>query len=346
MPRVAILGTGLIGTSLGLRLHSHGRTKNLSIVGWDRNPDNARKALDRGAIDEHISTIEEAVRGAWLVVIAAPVLAIHELLEQIGEAVSAGLIAENAVVTDTGSTKAEVMDWAADALPDTLSFVGGHPMAGRTESGPAAADAALFEGARWVLVPGVNATEGAVETVTSLLNTMGAEPMFMDAAEHDAYVAAISHVPLAAAVALFSLVRGSEAWPEMSMLASRGFLGATRLADSDTSMAYDILVTNRVQVAHWLERYEQSLAEFRERLLNEEGGEGLFRLLGEASLDYARLAAGEVGRDAWSPSQSPNEVPSLSAFDMLLGGALAEKMRVWRESTDADEDPVSKRRLR
>ncbi len=344
MPRVAILGTGLIGTSIGLRLHSHGRTKELSLVGWDRRRDNAREARDRGAIDEVARTVEEAVRGAWLIVIAAPVLAIHGLFKEIAEAAEAGLVAENAVITDTGSTKTEVMRWAADALPSTVSFVGGHPMAGRTESGPAAADGGLFEGARWVLVPGAGASDGSVETVTSLLNTMGAEPMFMDAGEHDAYVAAVSHMPLAAAVTLFSLVRDSEAWPEMSMLASSGFLGATRLADSDTSMAYDILVTNRKQVAHWLARYGEAIAEFRDHLLDEQGGEALFRFLGEANLDYARLAAGDVGRDAWSPS--PGGLPSLSAFDMLLGGALAEKMRDWRESTDADEEPTSQRRLR
>jgi prephenate dehydrogenase len=344
MPRVAILGTGLIGTSIGLRLKSHGRTEDLSIVGWDRRRDNAREARDRNAIDEVARTVEEAVRGAWLIVIAAPVLAIRDLLEQIGEAAGEGIVAENAVVTDTGSTKAEVMRWAADALPSTVSFVGGHPMAGRTEAGPTAADGDLFEGARWVLVPAVTASEGSVETVTSLLNTMGAEPMLMDAQEHDAYVAAVSHVPLAAAVALFSLVRDSEAWPEMSMLASSGFLGATRLAESDTSMAYDILVTNREQVAHWLGRYGEAIAEFREHLLDERGGESLFRFLGEANLDYARLAAGDVGRDAWTTS--PAGVPSISAFDMLLGGALAEKMRDWRESTDADEEPTSRRRLR
>ncbi len=344
MPRVAILGTGLIGTSIGLRLHSHGSSKDLSVVGWDRRRDNAREARDRGAIDETARTVEEAVRGAWLIVIAAPVLAIRDLLEEIGEAARGGGVVENAVVTDTGSTKAEVMRWAADALPSTVSFIGGHPMAGRTESGPAAAAGDLFEGARWVLVPAVTASGGAVETMTSLLNTMGAEPMLMDAEEHDAYVAAVSHVPLAAAVALFTLARDSEAWPEMSMLASSGFLGATRLAESDTSMAYDILVTNREQVAHWLARYGDAIAEFREHLLDEQGGEALFRFLGEANLDYARLAAGDVGRDAWTPS--PAGVPSLSAFDMLLGGALAEKMRDWRESTDADEEPASPRRLR
>ena len=100
MPRVAILGTGLIGTSIGLRLKSHGRTEDLSIVGWDRRRDNAREARDRNAIDEVARTVEEAVRGAWLIVIAAPVLAIRDLLEQIGEAAGEGIVAENAVVTD------------------------------------------------------------------------------------------------------------------------------------------------------------------------------------------------------------------------------------------------------
>ncbi len=342
MPRVAILGTGLIGASIGLRLHSHGRSKDLSVVGWDRNPDHAREARERGAIAEAAGSIAEAVRGAWLVVLAAPVLALRGLLEEVGAEAAAGRIVRNAVVTDTGSTKAEVLRWAAETLPDSVSFVGGHPMAGRTASGPAAADGALFEGARWVLIPSPSATGGAVETVTSLLNTMGAEPMFMDAEEHDAYVAAVSHLPLAAAVALFALVRESEAWPEMSMLASSGFLGATRLAQSDTSMVYDIFATNREQVAHWLERYGTALERFRESLLDEEGGEALFRSLGEANLDYARLASGDVGREAWTESQS--NMPSMSAFDLLLGGALSDKMREWREGQEDGREPRARRR--
>ena len=342
MPRVAILGTGLIGTSIGLRLHSQGRTADLSIVGWDRDPDHAREARERGAIGEAAASVQEAVAGAWLVVLAAPVLALRSLLEEVGAEAEAGRIAENAVVTDTGSTKADVMRWAAEALPASVSFVGGHPMAGKTDPGPAAADGALFEGARWVIVPAQDAHAGAVETVTSLINTMGAEAMFMDAGEHDAYVAAVSHLPLAAAVALFTLARGSEAWPEMSMLASSGFLGATRLAQSDTSMAYDIFATNREQVAHWLERYGDELARFRERLLDEEGGEELFRALGEANLDYARLASGEVGREAWT--DSPRDMPSMSAFDLLLGGALADKMREWREGQEGSRGRGRRRR--
>ncbi|MCY4640883.1 MAG: prephenate dehydrogenase/arogenate dehydrogenase family protein [Chloroflexi bacterium] len=342
MPRVAILGTGLIGTSIGLRLHSHGRTSDLSVVGWDRNPDHAREARERGAIAETAASVEEAVAGAWLVVLAAPVLALRSLLEDVGAEAAAGRIAANAVVTDTGSTKADVMRWATETLPASVSFVGGHPMAGKTEPGPAAADGALFEGARWVLVPSRSAPGGAVETVTSLINTMGAEAMFMDAEEHDAYVAAVSHLPLAAAVALFTLVRESEAWPEMSMLASSGFLGATRLAQSDTSMAYDIFATNREQVAHWLERYGDEIARFRERLLDDEGGEALFRALGEANLDYARLASGDVGRDAWT--ESPRDIPSMSAFDLLLGGALSDKMREWRQGQEESRERGSRRR--
>ena len=342
MPRVAILGTGLIGTSIGLRLHSHGRTRELSVVGWDRNPEHAAEARERGAIADLAASVAEAVEGAWLVVLAAPVLALRALLEELGAEAAGGRIAQNAVVTDTGSTKADVMRWAEESLPASVSFIGGHPMAGRTAAGPAAADGALFEGARWVMVPARSAPEGAVETVTSLVNTMGAEPMFMDAEEHDAYVAAVSHLPLAAAVALFTLVRGSEAWPEMSMLASTGFLGATRLAESDTSMAYDILATNREQVAHWLERYGDALARFREGLLDAEGGEALFRALGEANLDYARLASGEVGRAAWTPSES--DIPSMSAFDLLLGGALTDKMREWREGQGGDRERDGRRR--
>ena len=127
-----------------------------------------------------------------------------------------------AIVTDTGSTKAQVLRWADEILPRTINFVGGHPMAGKTEVGAAHAEATLFEGARWVLVPSRDASAAAVETIAGLATALGAHPMYMDAEEHDAYVAAVSHLPLFAASALFRVARDSEAWPELSLLAANG----------------------------------------------------------------------------------------------------------------------------
>jgi prephenate dehydrogenase len=239
---------------------------------------------------------------------------------------------EGAIVTDTGSTKTEVIAWAGRELPDENSFVGGHPMAGKTDAGPSFAESNLFEGARWVIVPSRHASEGAVRTVRNLVETMGATEMFMDAEEHDAYVAAISHLPLMAATAMFTMTRDSEAWPEMSKLAAGGFNDTTRLAGTEANVAFDIAVTNRTQIVHWLERYREALADLQERLSDEEG-EDLFRHMAQTSWDYTSYREGATGREEIDQKASP--MPRAELGNLFMGEALASKMR---ELTAASEE--------
>ena len=125
------------------------------------------------------------------------------------------------------------------------------------------ADPDLFRGKPWVITPSVDATEQAVATVVALAQTVGATPMFMDADEHDSYVAAISHLPLTMAAALFSVALSSAAWPELAGLASSGFRDTTRLASGSPELAHDIVITNRENVLHWIDRMQSELARFR-----------------------------------------------------------------------------------
>lgn len=320
MPRVAIIGTGLIGASIGLRLRAASDLPDLEVVGADRESGRAKRAQKIGALDTTARDAPAAVRDASLVILSTPVLALRRVMAEIAPALQ-----EGAIVTDTGSTKGDVMAWAEQELPRTVYFVGGHPMAGRTESGPDFADAALFEGARWAIVPSATASEGALKTVRSLVETVGAKEMFMDAAEHDAYVAAISHLPLMAASAMFNIVRGSEAWPELSLLAASGFKGATRLAGTEPNVAFDIAVTNRTQIVHWLERYREALRELQERIADEEQEEELFRLLAEASWEYTNFIEGAVGRT--EVDEKGSDFRGMDFSTMLMGEAMASKMR-------------------
>lgn len=334
MSRVAILGNGLIGASIGLALKSAGKkTKSVEIVGYDRAYNHARRAQKDGAIDVAVRDARAAVDGASLIVLAVPVLAIEDLMEEIR-----GVVEDGAVVTDTGSTKTEVMRWADAAFPSSVSFVGGHPLAGKTESGPGAADASLFAGAAWIVVPSVGASQGAVNAVAGLAETCGANVRYMDAEEHDAYVAAISHLPLMAATALFRLTRDSEAWPELSELAAGGFKDTTRLASTNPEMSHDIAVTNRTQLVHWIERYRGALHELQERLEDDEGEEQLFQYLAQTSYDSDAFAAGVTGRV--EVDQKGAELPGAHMSDILMGGALAEKMR---EITSRSEQRVADR---
>src|SRR5690606_22651518 len=137
--------------------------RDLEVAGYDRSWDALQQARKIGAVDVAERDPADAVREAGLVILAAPILSNHRLMGEIAEA-----LAPRAVVTDTGSTKAETMREARRLLPTTVSFIGGHPMAGKTESGAAHADPTLFEGARWVIVPPTNAPEHAIDTVTSV----------------------------------------------------------------------------------------------------------------------------------------------------------------------------------
>jgi prephenate dehydrogenase len=339
MPRIAILGTGLIGTSIGLGLKSGRHRESLEVVGFDTFRDHAQTAERIKAVDKAVRNPVEAVRGAGLVFLAAPILAIRELMEEVARSLEPG-----AIVTDTGSTKSEIMRWAREYLPPTISFVGGHPMAGNTETGPAAADANLFQDARWVVVPTTEASGDAVDVVAGIAHQLGAKPMFMDAEEHDAYVAAISHLPLMAATALFRLVRDSEAWPELSLLAAGGFKDSTRVAGTDPAMAHDIALTNRTQIVHWIERYREELRDLQRKVADTEDEQELFSLFAKTNLEHGAFMTGAVGRKEVD-EKTWDAVPDSVLMDLIMGGNLAERARELTKRAD-ERIAESERRAR
>jgi len=338
--RVAILGTGLIGASIGLGLRD--RVSGIYVVGYDRSRQSADIARKRQAVDEIASSATEAVREADVVILAVPVLAVKPLLEEIK-----GVVKPDTVITDTGSSKAEIMRWAREILPAHAGIVAGHPMAGKTEFGPSAAEDTLFDGARWVIIPAVEASPEAITVVTNIATTLGATPMIMDAEEHDAYIAAISHLPMMAAMAMFSMGRASEAWPELSVLAAGGFRDMTRLAGTDADMAYDIAMTNRDNIAHWIDRYVVALQELRRRLVDVEGEDDFYRLLSATNIDHNEFKFGKVGREE---KVSGERIEAAGVSDYLAGGWIRDKFNeVMHASEDRlrqmDEEERTRRRI-
>ncbi|HEX6032502.1 MAG TPA: prephenate dehydrogenase/arogenate dehydrogenase family protein [Tepidiformaceae bacterium] len=275
--RIAIVGTGLIGTSLGLALAAR-KERNYEIVGVDRDRGAAREAKKMGALDKEVGSLEEALKDSGLIVIAVPVLAARRILQDMGPYLEPG-----AIVTDTCSTKADILRWAAEFLPESVHFVGGHPMAGREQSGPKGAAPDLFQGATWAVTPSPRAVEQAVETVLGLVETVGAVPLYIDPAEHDNYAAAVSHLPILLSVALFRMVRDSHGWEDASLLAGPAFRDLTRLASGDPAMSRDIMATNRDAVLHWIGRFEDELDTIRKAI--ELGGDPLRDLFTSTQLD-------------------------------------------------------------
>lgn len=327
--KIAIIGTGLIGTSIGLGLLQRG-DRNYEIVGADRDRNRARLAKKAGALDKDVASLEEATQGASLVILAVPVQAARPLLRDL-----VPYLAEGAVVTDTCSTKADVMRWAEESLPRGIDFVGGHPMAGREKSGPEAATADLFMGATWAVMPSPRARESSVRAVLGLIESLGAEPLHIDAGEHDQWAAAVSHMPLMISVALFRLIRDSAGWEDASLLAGPGFKDLTRLASGDPTMSTDIVATNKDAIVHWLRRYREEL-ETIERAIDL-GSETLHDLFASTALD----------RDAWMlnprTKRTPEGTPLPSAQDTIgqfFGGGLYNKlkdMQVAAPSMNTDE---------
>ncbi len=190
-----------------------------------------------------------------------------------------------------------------------------------------------------MIVPSRSASAAAVETVAGLTKALGAEPVYMDAEEHDAYAAAISHLPLFAASALFRLNRDSEAWPELSALASTGFRDTTRLAGTDEQMAHDIAITNRDQVIHWIQRYRGALLDLENMLSDPEQDAELLRYFAQLNLDHISFQDGQIGRV--EIDQKGSSLPDSSMTDFLLGGVLSERLR--QISDLQKEDRESKR---
>jgi prephenate dehydrogenase len=345
--KITIIGLGLIGGSLGLALKAS-ELPGITIVGHDRERGAENEAKRIGAIDQAEHNLPRAVEGASLVIIATPVLAVREVMEQIAPDLD-----EGTVVTDTASTKANVMRWAREILPQGVNFVGGHPMAGKETSGIAAAEATLFREKAYCICPSVTASESAVKTITGLANSVGAEPLFIDPEEHDQYAAAISHLPMVMSTALFSLMRSSPSWDDMAQLASSGFRDATRLASSDASMSHDIVTTNREAIIHWLERMERELARFR-RLLEDAEDAELLETLARIQLERDHFMASPPKRAAAGAPSGVSGTRSV-LVDMLVGGMIGDKLRKMEKDTklgeqetagqagDADEPEEAKR---
>lgn len=313
--RVAIIGTGLIGGSIGMALKA-GKLPELEVIGFDLDSGSMGDARKLGAIDRGAPSIPEAVKGAKMVIVATPPLAVREVFE-----IMAPHLLEGAIVTDTASTKASVTRWASEVLPEHVSYVGGHPMAGKENQGIKNAEATLFKDKTWAVIPTPSAGEGAVKSVLGLINIVGAEPLFVDAEEHDQYVAAISHLPLVMSAALFSLVRNSPSWDDIAPLAASGFRDLTRLASGDPRMGHDIVATNGDAIAHWIDRYVDELRRMKDLIL--ENQRALMKELTEIQLQRDAFMAGEI-----KTRRAQVELPSArdQMSTMLLGGLVNARM--------------------
>ncbi len=272
MPRrVAIIGLGLIGGSIGLAARA--LPDKVATTGWDADPAVRRRAGERGLVDRICDTAADAVRGAELVILCVPVGAMAEAASAIEPHLS-----EGATVSDVGSSKRSVGAALARALPG-VAVVPAHPVAGTEKSGPDAGFAELFRH-RWCIVtPGPDAPAEAVDRVAAFWEGLGARVEIMDADHHDLVLAVTSHIPhliaytiVGTASDLEDVTRG-----EVIKYSAGGFRDFTRIAASDPTMWRDVFLSNRAAVLEVLGRFTEDLTALQ-RAIRDGDGEALFAL--------------------------------------------------------------------
>ena len=283
--KITIIGLGLIGGSLAMALKNN---VDAHIVGFSRKRQTVKKALQIGAIDKASFLPQKAVQNADIIFVCVPISEMRTTFVKITPHLKSGCI-----VTDVGSTKRQIVKWAKEALPAHITFIGGHPMAGSEKSGIDNAQADLFVGKPWCLVPscakitkdfcevanrpqdssGVTDSPGEAsakrgwapprwrdQKLIRLIKSIGAKPVIMSAAEHDRCVALVSHLPFIISTVLMQTAVESQEWKTAKTLASTGFASMTRLANGNKQMHQAILETNKENIFKAISQFEKKLA--------------------------------------------------------------------------------------
>lgn len=253
--KVAIVGVGLIGGSIGLAMRAAGL--KIKRVGIGRRRLTLDRALEYDAVDEATLDMAEGVRNVDLVVVCTPIGIMGRMFEEM-----APHLAEGAIVTDAASTKAQVVTTATRLLPSRVRFVGSHPIAGSEKTGVEFARADLFQHAVCIVTPVAKSDPEAVQTVQAFWAALGGHVHALTPSRHDQVLARVSHLPHAVAAALVLLARTGGA----TDFAGTGFGDTTRIASGDPALWRDIFGSNREAVLAALERLEKELANFRRAL--------------------------------------------------------------------------------
>ncbi len=274
--RVAIIGVGLIGGSIGLALKSRGLCGR--IVGLGRSKSSVETGLKLGAIDEVANDLPDAAAGADLIVVCTPVGSVAEAIAEMESSLE-----DNCIVTDAGSTKRTIVEAVQGLTRASMHFVGSHPLAGSNQKGAAHSSANLFEGAVVFVTPVASTEPQVTETVNEFWTSLGGKVIEIGPEVHDRIVARTSHLPHVAASLLVAGLRTLGA--EGTRLVGKGFLDTTRIAASDPEMWADICIHNADELREALLTLREDIDEF-ELYLTEGAYEKLFEFF--RSIKYLR----------------------------------------------------------
>ena len=269
--RVAIIGLGLLGGSIGLAVKARGLA--ITTTGWDRDASVRERAAARGLVDQVHDTPEAAVAAADLVILCVPVGAMEEAARAI-----APCLTPHAIISDVGSSKAAVAEALAAALPGAC-IIPAHPVAGTEQSGPDAGFATLFAGRWCIITPPDGVDPGALEALSDFWTAHGSKVELMDAAHHDLVLAVTSHIPHLIAYTIVGTASDLEdvTQSEVIKYSAGGFRDFTRIAASDPVMWRDVFLTNKGAVLEMLGRFSEDLTALQ-RAIRSGDGDTLFDL--------------------------------------------------------------------
>jgi prephenate dehydrogenase len=263
--KAAVIGVGLIGGSFALALKKAGVVGEVTGIGRRRK--NLEKALELGVVDRFSLDPAEGVKGADLVFLATPVLAMAGVVEKIVPHMKPG-----SVLTDGGSVKGEVVRVLEPLIPEHLFFVPGHPVAGTEKSGAEAAFASLYQDQLCILTPTSRTDSRALSLVRKAWEAVGSRVVLMDPEKHDRILAAVSHLPQMVASSLVNMVGSYDRYEENILnFSGDGFRDLTRIASSDPIMWRDIALTNRDALIEMMDNFETSFAELKTNVLRRDG---------------------------------------------------------------------------
>ncbi|MDE2444946.1 MAG: prephenate/arogenate dehydrogenase family protein [Alphaproteobacteria bacterium] len=291
--KVAMLGLGLIGSSLCLAMRKHGLAQN--IVGYAKTPETRQVALEIGLVDQVYATAAEAVCGADLVIMCVPVGACGQLAQEIGPHLSPG-----AILTDVGSVKGTIVRDCASFVPQGVHFVPGHPIAGTEQSGPRSGFAELFENRWCILTPLAGGDAAATAKLEAFWQACGSNTELMTPDHHDLVLAITSHLPHLIAYTTVATASDLESVTDTEVIkySASGFRDFTRIAASDPTMWRDVFLNNKEAVLEMLGRFTEELAVLQ-RAVRWGDGETLFNLFTRAREARRNIIA--AGQDTASP---------------------------------------------
>ncbi len=270
--QIAIIGTGMMGTSLGIAIKKNGLCNK--IIGIDRNFDNLKAAKKLSAIDSYTDCLKDGISDAVLIIFAIPILSTFEVAKRIVYAVK-----KDAVITDIGSTKGELVQKMTELFYGHSSYIGSHPITGTEKSGAINAIDGLYEGKKCIITPIEKTEQFAVDAIKKFWECIGSDIVVMDPYEHDRVMAMVSHLPHIVAYSLVgSVMEQQKNGNALFKYAGGGLKDYTRIAGSDPVMWRDIFISNSKEVLNAIEQFSKTMNRLS-RMIKEKDMKGIHDFL-------------------------------------------------------------------